>query len=156
MSVTAWTQSRLWDPLGMEFDGAWTLDSEAGGFEKMEAGLNARAIDFAKLGRLFLKGGQGNGRRVVSPGWVALATGVDPRDRAPGREGDPRYYGLMWWGVNQQRARPDFYAAGDHGQYVYVSPANDTVIVRTGVEYGVPSSRWIEAFGRAADGLEAR
>ena len=57
MSVTAYTQSRLWDPLGMEFDGAWTLDSDASGFEKMEAGLNARAVDFAKLGRLFLHEG---------------------------------------------------------------------------------------------------
>jgi CubicO group peptidase (beta-lactamase class C family) len=66
MSVTAWTQSRLWDPLGMEFDGAWTLDSEAAGFEKMEAGLNARPIDFAKLGRLFLHEGEWDGTRIVS------------------------------------------------------------------------------------------
>jgi CubicO group peptidase (beta-lactamase class C family) len=50
-SVTDYTQTRLWDPLGMEYDGAWALDREDSGFEKMEAGLNARAIDFAKLGR---------------------------------------------------------------------------------------------------------
>ena len=70
MSVTAYTQSRLWDPLGMEFDGAWTLDSEASGFEKMEAGLNARAVDFAKLGRLFLHEGawDGDTGRVVRLG----------------------------------------------------------------------------------------
>jgi CubicO group peptidase (beta-lactamase class C family) len=152
-SVTAWTQTRLWDRLGMEFDGAWTLDSESSGFEKMEAGLNARAIDFAKLGRLFLRDGDWDGQRVVSPEWVALATGVDARERAPGRAGQPRYYGFMWWGVDQERLRPDFFAAGDHGQYIYVSPANDVVIVRTGVEYGAPSARWIDAFGRAADEL---
>ena len=85
MSITALTQSRLWDPLGMEFDGAWTLDSEASGFEKMEAGLNARAIDFAKLGRLFLREGDWDGTqdRVVRMG--RTATGVDPADRAPAR-----------------------------------------------------------------------
>lgn len=55
MSVTEWTQTRLWTPLGMAFDGAWYLDSTDSGFEKMEAGLNARAIDFAKLGHLFLE-----------------------------------------------------------------------------------------------------
>jgi CubicO group peptidase (beta-lactamase class C family) len=153
MSVTAWTQSRLWDSLGMEFDGAWTLDSEASAFEKMEAGLNARAIDFAKLGRLYLHQGSWSGRQLLSPGWVALATGVRPADRAPGREGQPRYYGLMWWGVDQDRPRPDFFAAGDHGQFIYISPANDVIIVRMGIEYGVTSSQWIDAFSAVADRL---
>ena len=60
------------------------LDSEASGFEKMEAGLNARAIDFAKLGRLFLHEGTWDGTRILSPEWVATATGVDRADRAPG------------------------------------------------------------------------
>ena len=152
MSVTAWTQSRLWDPLGMEFDGAWTLDSEAAGFEKMEAGLNARAIDFAKLGRLFLHEGEWDGTRIVSQEWVATATGVDPADRAPGGYAG-RTYGLMWWGVERPSGPPDFYAAGDHGQYVYVSPRDRVVIVRTGVEYGVSSSRWVDGFTRASDGL---
>ena len=64
------TPSRGVDPLGMEFDGAWTLDSEASGFEKMEAGLNARAVDFAKLGRLFLHEGAGKRPRSCRPsGW---------------------------------------------------------------------------------------
>ena len=152
MSVTAYTQSRLWDPLGMEFDGAWTLDSDASGFEKMEAGLNARAVDFAKLGRLFLREGSWDGTQVVSSDWVATATGVDPADRAPSaRYG--RYYALMWWGNDNASGPPDFYAAGDHGQYIYVSPQHDVIVVRTGVEYGVSSSRWVDAFGRIAASL---
>ena len=36
MSVTEYTQTRLWDPLGTEFGGAWTLDSENSGFEKVQ------------------------------------------------------------------------------------------------------------------------
>jgi CubicO group peptidase (beta-lactamase class C family) len=152
MSVSDWTQSRLWDPLGMEFDGAWTLDSEAAGFEKMEAGLNARAIDFAKLGRLFLHEGTWDGIPVVSPEWVATATGVDPADRAPSAPFG-RFYALMWWGVQRASGPPDFYAAGDHGQYIYVSPQDQVVIVRTGVEYGLSSSRWVDAFTRTAAGL---
>ena len=152
MSVTALTQTRLWDPLGMEFDGAWTLDSDASGFEKMEAGLNARAVDFAKLGRLFLHEGTWDGTQVVSSDWVATATGVDPADRAPGAPYG-RYYALMWWGVDNASGPPDFYAAGDHGQYVYVSPQHDVIVVRTGIEYGVSSSRWVDAFGRIAASL---
>jgi hypothetical protein len=42
----------------------------------------------------------------------------------------------MWWGVERPIGTPDFYAAGDHGQYVYVSPQHRMVIVRTGVEFG--------------------
>jgi CubicO group peptidase (beta-lactamase class C family) len=152
MSVTAWTQSRLWDPLGMEFDGAWTLDSEASGFEKMEAGLNARPIDFAKLGQLFLHDGTLDGTRVVSPRWVATATGVDPNDRVSGGPYG-RFYGLMWWGLNSESGTPDFYAAGDHGQFIYVSAEHEAVIVRTGVEYGVSSLQWTTAFGQVAEGL---
>ena len=38
----------------MEFGGSWSTDSEASGFEKMETGVNDRAIDFAKFGVLFL------------------------------------------------------------------------------------------------------
>ena len=61
----------------------------------------------------------------------------------------------MWWGVERGSGPPDFYAAGDHGQYVYVSPQDGVVIVRTGVEYGTSSSRWVDAFTRAADGLRS-
>lgn len=152
MSVTAWTQSRLWDPLGMEYDGAWTLDSDASGFEKLEAGLNARAIDFAKLGSLFLHEGRWNAQDIVSPDWVALATGTAPTDRAP-RVADGRYYALMWWGVERSPGSPDFYAWGDHGQFIYVSPRDDVVIVRTGVEYGVSAATWTLIFAETADGL---
>jgi hypothetical protein len=49
--VTDYLQQKIWEPLGMEFDGSWSLDSEESSFEKMESGINGRAIDFAKLGR---------------------------------------------------------------------------------------------------------
>jgi CubicO group peptidase (beta-lactamase class C family) len=45
--VSAYLSQKIWRPLGMEADGSWSLDSEASGFEKMESGINARAIDFA-------------------------------------------------------------------------------------------------------------
>lgn len=52
MPVAHYLQEKLWRPLGMEADGSWSLDSDASGFEKMESGINGRAIDFAKLGSL--------------------------------------------------------------------------------------------------------
>lgn len=151
-SVTEYTQTRLWDPLGMEFDGSWSLDSEASGFEKMEAGLNARAIDYAKLGLLFLHGGRWNGEQVVSSSWVSLASGADPEGRAPAWS-DDRFYGLMWWGWERDDGSIDYSAIGDHGQFVFVSPTNDIVIVRNGTDAGLSYERWGEAFIAVADQL---
>lgn len=150
MSVTELTQTRLWDPLGMEFDGAWCLDSTDSGFEKMEAGLNARAIDYAKLGQLFLQNGNWNGAQIVSPEWVALASGTNPDGRAPAYAEDS-YYAFMWWGIGRADAPPDYTAEGDHGQFIYVSPSHRLVIVRTGNEYGIGSHEWMHAFAQAAE-----
>ena len=53
----------------MEFDGSWSLDSR--GFEKMESGINARAIDFVKFGRLYLNNGNWDGTQVLPADWIA-------------------------------------------------------------------------------------
>ena len=79
-SVTDYMQEKLWNPLGMEFSGSWSIDSEGSGFEKMEAGINARAIDFAKLGRLYLAGGNWNGTQIMPAEWVRESTQVDQSD----------------------------------------------------------------------------
>jgi CubicO group peptidase (beta-lactamase class C family) len=153
MPVTGYLQTRLWDPLGMEFDGSWSLDSETSGFEKMETGLNARAIDFAKLGVLFLNGGRWQGRQVVSQAWVDEATQpyfppdyddyyTDSFAKLPGRG----YYKYMWWGMGREGGGYDFSAEGDKGQAIYVSPHNNLVIVRNGIDYGIPWSQWIHLY----------
>jgi CubicO group peptidase (beta-lactamase class C family) len=163
MSVTEYTQTRLWDRIGMEYDGAWALDSEESGFEKMEAGLNARPIDFAKLGRLFLHEGVWEGTRVLSSEWVEEATSLDPAthnadyySHAWGPfvyDDGGGYYKYMWYGWLRDGQPADFMAEGDHGQFVYVSPANDVIIVRNGNEYGLTSGEWIDAFYQLAGEL---
>ena len=163
MSVTEYTQTRLWDRIGMEYDGAWALDSEESGFEKMEAGLNARPIDFAKLGRLFLNEGNWDGEQVVSSEWVEESTSLDPAKHnaeyyshawGPFVYDDGNgYYKYMWYGLLRDGAPADFAAEGDHGQYIYVSPANDMIIVRNGDEYGLSSREWIDGFYRLAEEL---
>jgi CubicO group peptidase (beta-lactamase class C family) len=54
MSIAVFTETQLWQPMGAEEDGSWSLDSERLGFEKMFVGLNGRPIDFIRLGWLFL------------------------------------------------------------------------------------------------------
>jgi CubicO group peptidase (beta-lactamase class C family) len=118
MSVSRYLEQKLWQPLGSEFSASWSLDSERSGFEKMESGLNARAIDFVRLGVLYANGGEWEGRQIVPREWIRASTAPHA---AP-------YYGYWWWvepgGV--------FLARGNHGQLVYVDPASDLVIARFG------------------------
>jgi CubicO group peptidase (beta-lactamase class C family) len=131
-SVTAYLQEKIWIPLGMEYGGSWSLDSDKTGFEKMESGINARAIDFAKFGRLYLNGGIWNGTQIVPSEWVVEST------RDNGLIQDAKiYYGYMWWGEKCNPNSQDYLAMGNFGQFIYVSPAKNLIIVRNGEKFGV-------------------
>jgi CubicO group peptidase (beta-lactamase class C family) len=157
--VPEYLSRKLWQALGMEAPASWTVDSDSKGFAKMESGINARAIDFAKLGRLMLRGGEWDGRRIVSEGWVRQST-RPPEDGVPlSREswmpqsaiGPDNYYGLMWWGYRRDGAEPDFYAHGKHGQVIYVCPSKHAVLVRHGS--GNHAMWWAEVLRNMADRL---
>jgi CubicO group peptidase (beta-lactamase class C family) len=149
-SVSEFMATRLWQPLGAEADATWNLDSERSGFEKMESGLNARAVDYARFGLLFLHGGEWNGRRIVSRRWVRAATGADTTS------GPASYYsyGYLWWLDADRPGR--FYAMGKYGQYVYVAPDADAVVVRLGRDSGVGNITWLVTLREVADQLKRR
>ena len=58
-------QEKIWEPIGMEYPATWSIDSEQDGFELTPILLNARAIDLAKFGRLYLNNGNWNGKQIV-------------------------------------------------------------------------------------------
>ena len=142
MPVTEFLDTRLWQPMGAEAAGSWSLDSEESGFEKMESGINGRAIDFLKLGRLFLNEGRNGDHQVVSAAWVAEATRRDTTT-------DPAaHYQYFWW-VDEERDA--YYAEGNHGQFIVVIPDQNLVILRMGDRYG--HDDWGSIFGQIADDL---
>lgn len=174
--VASYLEERLWGPLGMEYDGSWSLDSLAHGFPKMESGVNGRAVDFAKFGQLYLDRGEWRGGRLVPAEWVALST--TPAPAAPGyypdgysADGRSLGYGLMWWtldledaaggaagsaaggGVGDEGGRRDFMAWGKYGQIVFVSPDNGVVIQRSGAVEGISLGRWFRLLSALADGV---
>lgn len=155
--VTDYLQEKIWRPLGMEYAGSWSLDSRESGFEKMESGLNARAIDFAKLGRLFLNGGRWGGAQILPASWVFESTRpdttVDSRAYYPadGIFANGRgYYKYFWWGLRHDDG-DDFTGVGNFGQYVYVSPASRLIIVRHGTSLG--TGGWLGMFKAMATAL---
>ena len=139
-SVSKYLEEKIWIPIGMEYEGSWSIDSND--FEKMESGINCRAIDFAKFGRLFLRKGNWNGKQIISNGWSVASTAPyfpDDNDYYPPNpifNEYQGYYSLMWWGIKRDEKNYDFYAAGNHGQYIYISPEKDLIIVRNGTSYG--------------------
>lgn len=122
-TISEYLEEKLWIPLEMEYDASWSIDRKKDGIEKAYCCLNARAKDFAKIGRLYLNKGNWNGKQIVSEEWVAASTKVDRS------EGSVNYYQYQWWLPSENG---DFMARGILGQYVYVYPDKDLVIVRLG------------------------
>jgi CubicO group peptidase (beta-lactamase class C family) len=100
----------------------------------MESSINARVIDFAKFGRLFLKNGNWNGKQIISEDWILESTQPDfAQDRTYYREAwfkDKNiYYKYFWYSYPRNDGTYDFYAAGHLSQYIYVSPSKNLIIV---------------------------
>jgi CubicO group peptidase (beta-lactamase class C family) len=139
MPVAEYLQEKFWEPMGAEFPASWSLDSEESGFEKMESGINARAIDFARFGLIFLHNGVWNGTQILPEDWVRESTEPlrpDPRVWETMSDGPDfgGYYKYHWWGINNSDGSYDFYANGRYDQIIYVAPRKNVVIVRLGDE----------------------
>jgi len=143
-SITQYLQEKLWTPLGMEYGGSWSLDSQETSFEKMESGINARAIDFAKFGSLYLHQGDFNDTQILPANWVAEST--TPGEAVKLEEN--LYYKYYWWGLRRGEMDYDYFAWGNLGQFIYISPTHNLVIVRNGERYGLEGegSAWGEMF----------
>lgn len=138
-SITDYMQIRLWHPLGMEYEGQWSLDHEPDGLEKAGCCLTATARDFAKIGRLYLHKGQWDGKRIVSEDWVTASTTLDVS------AGSVWDYQRMWWLVAKDR--PDLMAGGHLGQFLYINPSANLVIVRLGKSRGgLSRTEWANLF----------
>lgn len=136
--LTDYMQAKLWDPLGMNHDAYWIVDSA--GVEMAFGGLNASALDYARLGELHRLGGLWQGERIVSAEWVSAATTPDAPHVMPNRPDDPDFglgYGYQWWvpGGNDG----EFMAIGVYNQLIHVNPTAGTVIVKLSANptYGV-------------------
>lgn len=89
----------------------------------------ATTRDWAKFGLLYLNKGLWNGERIFSESWIDYIT--EPTAHSDG------VYGAHFW-LNSGGKFPDvprdmYSANGYQGQYVFVIPSKDLVVVRTGL-----------------------
>lgn len=124
--IAAYLEARLWQPLGMQDEARWLTDLYGNALAFW--GLNATARDFARLGMLYAQNGRFDGQQILTPAAIARATTAHRADLQRGQiEGDWGY-GHHWW--LPRAAAHDFAAIGIWGQFIYVDPINQTVIVK--------------------------
>ena len=154
-------QQKIWQPIGMEYPATWSIDSEQDGFELTPILLNARAIDLAKFGRLYLNNGNWDGKQIVPEQWVTDSTTKDPGDHRPWEtfsrwQDDGGYYKYFWWGVSQGKSDYDYMGIGTYGQFIFVSPKTRVVIVRTADKDGIDPPYWRKVFENIAEQVNSR
>ncbi|MDA7501836.1 beta-lactamase family protein [Chitinophagales bacterium] len=124
-------EDKLWQPLGMEYDAHYTLDSQ-GGSSRMYGGLAACTRDLAKVGRLYLNKGYYNGEQLLPQSWInSTKTRVENEDKWWGYANGFWLDGYRYENLNEAE---DFYAAGFKGQVVYMNPQKQLIIIRLGVK----------------------
>ena len=103
----------------------------------------------------FLNQGIWDGTQVIPATWVADSTQVDTSIDydsyyyedfifADGRG----YYKYMWWGMQRDEQQYDFSAIGNKGQFIYISPNKNLLIMRFGEDYGEygGAQGWVKLF----------
>ncbi len=148
-------RENLWEPLGAESDALWSLDNED--HIKAFCCINATALDFAKLGRLYLNKGNWQGKQLISKQWIDDTTNPDTLTKKRYKNQfwacrDFKYFTDSLSAVNHLKKEKldypvekspdgryfyakkvyDFKAQGMFNQSVYVNPQNKVIIVRLG------------------------
>jgi len=121
-TLSDYLSEKIWQPLGMEGDAYWLLDSS--GAEITGCCLSATLRDYGRFALFFMRGARlANGQSLVPDGWVQQAT-TSTREATEGMQGRGGY-GLQWWTTRDTAYR----AAGIFGQGIWIAPELDLVVV---------------------------
>ena len=134
MSVAQFAEKHVFSPLGFR-DYEWEYDPQGihtGGF-----GLKLAPDDMLKFGLLYLQQGVWQQRPLINAELVRSSTQAAVAASAP----DSGFYGWHWWADTlrassalptspiSEHAASYFYARGFGGQFIFVLPDQDTVVV---------------------------
>jgi len=126
------------------------MEPDASGTPIGSSYVYATARDWARLGELYLRGGVWGTKRILPEGWSDyVATPAAASDNQYGayfwlnRDGNPAREGGQ---DETTRARhvpglpqDAYFMSGHEGQYVFIIPSKNMVIVRTGITRGAPA-----------------
>lgn len=91
--------------------------------------LYATMQDYARFGLLYLHNGNWLGEQILPQNWIEYSTTT--------AEGSKGQYGSFFWLNQSQTDYPDvptdmYCCRGHNGQYIYIVPSKELVVVRTG------------------------
>lgn len=165
-SLQDYAKEKLWGPLGMEFMASWNDDKKDR--VRAFCCINAAARDFAKFGMLYLKQGNWEGKQVVPGSWVKRSVDPDTL-RLNDQYKNQWWSDVSRKGFTElskakefaalhsssdiktivTQGKPDYFvvyypsgayhAEGILGQFIYVNPSKNLVIVRMGQNWSHPS-----------------
>ena len=124
--IDNWARENLFRPIGIT-DFYWKITPD--GAADTEGGLYLKPQDLARIGYLFLRGGNWNGTQVLSENWIDASikpVTPDARENAVG-------YGYQWWVPQHEDGETQIFAGNGYGgQRLMVSKAHDLVLVING------------------------
>ena len=127
MHVDEFADRYLFHPLDI-YSRYWWKDST--GLPQTHAGLRLRPRDMAKIGQLYLDHGKWRGKQILSASWI---------DESALSHLESGQYGFGWWITEfsiSGETISSYFGAGNGGQYIFVLPELNMVIVSTGGSYG--------------------
>jgi CubicO group peptidase (beta-lactamase class C family) len=123
-TVLDFLRPRLFEPLGIEHP-VW--DTNFQGISLGGYGLRVRTEDIAKFGQLYLQHGRWNGKALLPPEWVAMATAKQTSNGSNPQSDWNQGYGFQFWRCRHNAYRGD----GAFGQYCVVMPEQDAIVAIT-------------------------
>jgi CubicO group peptidase (beta-lactamase class C family) len=125
LTLEAYAQENLFGLLGIT-DFSWQSDPQ--GITTGYSGLSLRPRDMAKFGYLYLHNSEWNGEQIVPAEWVQRSTTRHMETKGLMNAAEDDGYGYYWW----IDSFGGYSAHGHGGQYVFVLPKLDMVVVFTG------------------------
>lgn len=129
-TLSDYASEKIWTKVGAEHDALWCLDHK-NGVEKAFCCFNSNARDFARFGQLVLNGGKWNGEQLVPVAYLQESLTPASYLFDPENNKYVDFYGYQWWMITIDGLKV-WYARGLLGQYIFIIPDLNTVIVRLG------------------------
>lgn len=132
MSTKAFAEKYLFGPMNITV-GGWDKDPQ--GYYMGGNNVALKPADMVKIGQLMLDNGIYNGEQLISKEWIR-----DSFETYTYSNYNPYGYGYQWW--NQEiGGYKVFFAWGNGGQYIFIIPEIEGVVVLTSSTLNTTSRR---------------
>tara|TARA_A100001015_G_scaffold87472_1_gene97248 strand:- start:720 stop:1463 length:744 start_codon:yes stop_codon:yes gene_type:complete len=124
-------RDHLLKPLGIS---NYNWQEDLSGYPKSAAGSSIRSRDMIKFGLLTLNLGRWNGKQLLPRAFVKKATSPLVQTN------EENFYGYFWWHQTREvqgKKYPLIQGRGAGGQFIFVAPSIDLVVVATAHNQGM-------------------